>query len=74
MSGKTYAKFVLLGIVCAIIVALAISCAPAAVTDIAPFGVQRYVDKEAGVVCYLWADGTGRAMSCLDIDLTELPR
>lgn len=79
---EKYTKIYAWTILILIIITIAWACAPVEPTppknvqvDVSyTMGVKRVVDEEAGVVCYVWKDGWGSGISCLDIDNTDLPK
>ena len=56
---------------------LVTGCQPKVIESRSPsmnpgYGISRYVDQEAGVVCWVWAGGHAGGLSCLPIADTRL--
>lgn len=55
--------------------ALLLACAPATASPVEPslpYGIKRFVDVEAGVVCYSYAYNGGAGLSCLPLGHTSI--
>lgn len=56
-----------------LLVVILASCAPSTTNQIKPplpYGIKRFVDTEAGVVCWAYAYNGGAGLSCIPLNHT----